>query len=75
VELIQVEQQDARDALVQTSGPLQELDPVPVWQVQVGGHQRHLLPHASQPGQFADRLGGRRCGQYPIVQSEPATQR
>jgi hypothetical protein len=37
VELIQIEQQDPRDTAVHTGGSLQELDPVAVRQMQVGG--------------------------------------
>ena len=61
--------------LVQTCGPLQELDPVPVRQVQVGGHQRHLLGAASQPPQLSETVCAETRRQYPIVRPEPTVQR
>jgi hypothetical protein len=75
VELIQIEQQDPYDTVVQTGGSFQELDSVPVWQIQVGSHQRHLLAAASQPSQLGETVRGRTCGQYSIVRSKPAVQR
>ena len=75
VVLIQVEQQDPCDTSVQTCGPLQELDPVPVRQVQIGGHQRHLLGTASQPPSSARPSAAEPAVSTPIVRPEPAVQR
>jgi hypothetical protein len=75
VELIQIEQQDPRDTAVHTGGSLQELDPVAVRQMQVGGYQRHVLAVASQHMKLGDTVRRRACGQYSIVRSEPAIQR
>ena len=72
--VIQVEQQDPGDTTVQTCSPFQELDPIPVWQVQVGGHQRHLLVATSQLRQLDKTVRGRTCGQYSIVRPEPVVQ-
>ena len=68
VVVIQVKQQDPRDTVVQTGGPLQKLHAIPIRQMQVGGHQRHLLAAASQLLQLGNSVGGRTCGQYSIVQ-------
>jgi len=52
---------------VQTGGLLQELDPVAVWQVQVGGYQRDVLAVASQHLKLGDTVRRRACGQYSII--------
>ena len=75
VELIQIKQQDPRDTAVQTGGALQKLDPVAVWQVQVGCYQRHMLAVASQHLKLGDTVSRRARGQYSIVRPEPTVQR
>jgi hypothetical protein len=56
--VIRVEQQEPRDPVVESGGPLQELDPVPVGQVQVGGDQRRLFVGAGQRGQLGETVRG-----------------
>jgi hypothetical protein len=74
VVLVHVEQQYPGDTAVQPGGSLQEADAVVVGQVQVGGHECHLLPVQGRPLKRGESGVRRVGGHHPVVRHEPAGQ-